>query len=176
MKFSRLFTLICAMAIGFVACEGPVGPIGPPGPPGFDGEDGIADVFSINYTIVADDWEDVGTPGEAGFFRVLDLTVAEITQDIEDNGLVLVYYRALDDDPWTFLPLTFISHDPAFTEEFDFVYETGFVTLLSSATDADGTAYDGTIRVIVAPGIPTTKTSINFKNYEEVKEILGLKD
>ena len=175
MKFFRLLSLICAVAIGFVACEGPVGPIGPPGPPGFDGLDGTQ-ALSINYEIIADDWEPVGNPGEAGFFRVLDLTVAEITQDIEDNGLVLVYYRALDDDPWTFLPLTFISHDPAFTEEFDFVYETGFVTLLSSATDADGTAYEGTIRVIVAPGIPATKTSINYKNYEEVKEIFGLKD
>ena len=175
MKFPRIFTLIAVLALAFAACEGPIGPAGPPGLDGFDGIDGVQ-ASSIQYEVIATDWQDVGLPGEDGFFRALDLSVPEITQSIEESGLVLVYYRSLDEDPWTFLPLTFVSHSPAFTEVFDFVYETGFVTLLSSSTDRDGTAYEGTVRIIVAPGVPVTKKAINFHNYEEVKEIFGLKD
>jgi len=176
MKMLRILPIVGVIALIFSACEGPVGPVGPPGLPGFDGQDGNPEVFSINYELIASDWQDIGNPGEIGFFRALDLTVPEITTDIQENGLVLVYYRAFDDDPWTFLPWTFVSHDPEFTEVFDFVYEAGFVTLLSSASDRDGTAFEGTARVIVASAIPVTKAPINYKNYEEVKEIFGLKD
>ncbi|MEM6631957.1 MAG: hypothetical protein AAF694_19930 [Bacteroidota bacterium] len=175
MKFPRIFTLITLLALAFAACEGPIGPQGPPGFDGFDGLDGVQ-ASSIQYEVIASDWQDIGQPGEDGFFRALDLSVPEITQNIEESGLVLAYYRALDEDPWTFLPLTFVSHNPDFTEVFDFVYETGFVTLLSSSTDRDGTPYEGTVRIIVAPGVPVTKTAINYHNYEEVKEIFGLKD
>ena len=175
MKFPRIFTLIAVLALAFAACEGPIGPAGPPGFDGLDGLDGVQ-ASSIQYEVLASDWEDVGTPGENGFFRALDISVPEITQTIEESGLVLVYYRLLDENPWIFLPQTFVSHDPAFTEVFDFVYETGFVTLLSSSTDRDATPHEGTVRIIIAPGVPVTKTAINYHNYEEVKEIFGLKD
>ncbi len=176
MKFTQFSYLLISFLFIISACEGPEGPIGPPGPPGLDGLDGNANVFSINYAIIADDWVDDGVPGDPEFFRFIDLSVPEVTQDIVDNGLVLAYYRVDESERWNFLPFTIINHDPPFTQVFDFTYDLGFVTLYVKATDRDGDLFEGDVRVIVAEGIPITKKAIDFSNYEEVKELLGLKD
>jgi len=176
MKCTCFSSLLAGIMLLFAACEGPEGPIGPPGPPGPPGLDGNANVFSINYVIIADDWVDDGQPGDPEFFRFLDLSVPEITQDIVDNGLVLVYYRVDENERWNILPFTIINHDPPFTQVFDFTYDPGFVTLYVKATDRDGDLFEGDVRVIVAEGIPITKTEIDFSNYEEVKALFGLKD
>lgn len=177
-KHPTIFGFI-ALALLMAACEGPVGPPGPPGFDGLDGRDGRDgnfNVFSINYEILETDWLDIGTPGEPGFFRVVDLSVPEINDDIVDNGMVLAYYRAQDGDPWIALPLTFIFHDPEIVEVFDFVYQRELVTLQSSASDRGGTPYAGIVRIIVAEGIPILKREIDISNYQEVVETLGIEE
>lgn len=161
--FTLIFSLL--LLVSFSACEGPVGPAGPKG---------NANVISINYLVLESDWTEVGKPGDEGFFLAVDLDVPEITQDIVDNGLVLAYYRANDNDPWTALPFTRISHNPEFIEKFDFIYDFEFVGLQSMASDRGGTPYGGTVRVIIASAIPVGKTSIDYENYEEVADYLEL--
>ena len=175
-----VYLFLIGFAFAATACFNSLdGPQGPPGPPGIDGRDGVdgnANVSSIKYSILADDWVEVGTPGENNFYLLLDLTVPEITEDINESGLVLAYFRANDQDPWTALPFTFISHDPEYTETFDFTYEIGFVTLFSKATDRGAQAFEGTVRLIVAEGIPIGKTEIDYTNFEEVAAAFGLKE
>lgn len=166
--FSALSLLVL---VGISGCEGPVGPIGPEGPPGRDGN---ANVFSINYLVLEEDWQEVGEPGQPGFFLAVDLDVPEIDNPVVENGLVLAYYRANDDEPWTALPFTRISHDPEFVETFDFIYDLGFVGLQSMATDLGATRYAGTVRVIVADAIPLGKNPLDLRDYEAVAEVLEI--
>jgi len=181
-KNTFLSVVTTALMVFSMSCEGPQGPIGPvgppgvPGPPGPPGSGGAAEVFSINYSIIADDWIDEGQPGDAEFFRFIDLSVPEITDDIVNSGLVLAYYRVDGQSPWNFLPYTVINHDPEFVQVFDFTYDPGFVTLFVKATDRDGDRFEGDVRVIVAEGIPITKKEIDYSNYEEVKNLFGLAD
>jgi hypothetical protein len=166
----------------FVSCaqEGPIGPRGPQGPQGPSGPQGpagqSADVISINYAADASHWYDVGVPGEDGYFLALDLEVPEITQDIVDFGLVLVYYRIDNQSPWIALPYTNISYTPDYVEKLDVIYNLGFVGLQSQATDRQANAYEGTFRVIVASAIPISKTEMDYHDYDAVSIWLGLED
>lgn len=144
---------------------------GVPGPPGRDGN---ANVFSINYAVDESDWVDVGVEGEAGFFKAVDLGVPEITDDINETGLVLAYYRANSTEPWIALPFTRISHDPEYVESFDFIYDIGFVGLQSKATDLSANSYAGTVRIIIAEAIPLGKVAIDLTSYEQVAQALNL--
>lgn len=184
MKRNFLFILVVGVSFLFTACEGPVGP---PGPPGFDGIDGNANVFSIKYDIVDADWLASGNPGEDGYFLFLDLVVPEITPDIVESGLVLAYYRQDDNSAWLALPFTEIITEAGneFTEVFDFIYDRELISLRSIATDRNATAYVGTVRVIVADGIPiarkgqgvsNTSDDIDWRNYEEVMAYFGLEE
>lgn len=166
------WSLMLALVAAFSSCVGPRGPEGLPGPPGRDGlngRDGNWNVLSIRYEVFASDWLANGTQGVPGYYLELEFEVPEITQDIAEDGLVLVYYRAQAGDPWILLPYTFISSDdPPFTEVLDFIYGQGFVNFKSQADDYGATPYEGTFRVIVADAIPVGKTALDYRNYEEV--------
>lgn len=172
-KSTLTYVMVCLTACFLAACEITESVPGPQGPPGRDGN---ANVFSIAYDVREGDWKDFGVEGEPGFYRYLDLTVPEVNQQIVNSGLVLAYFRERDKDPWIALPYTFISHDPSFTETFDFVYGLGFVSLKSAASDRGATRYNGTVRVIVAEAVPVAKRAIDFSNYQEVIELFGLKE
>lgn len=172
--FTRIALLSVMALFTAVACQGPRGPEGPSGQDGRDGQDGNANVISINYFVGEENWYDVGTPGENDFFLAADLDVPEITQDIYDNGLVLVYYRANDDEPWIALPYTFISHEPSYVEKLDMIYNVSFVGLQSQATDKGASAWTGIFRVIVAEAVPVGKTAFDYSDYESVRTLLNL--
>ena len=176
-KASHIF-FVALTAVFLSSCfRGPQGPIGPQGQDGLNGRDGLdgnANVISINYAADPSHWYDVGTPGEDDYFMALDLDVPEITQDIVDNGLVLVYYRADTQDPWTALPYTIVSHNPDYIEKLDFIYDLGFVGMQSQASDRNATAYEGIFRVIVATAIPVGKMEVDYSNYHEVSTLLGI--
>lgn len=168
-----LFSTLCIALAGALmsSCTTVEGPPGPPGPPGRDGN---AEVYSINYIVEDENWYDVGVQGEDDYFLAADLDVPEITQDIVDDGLVLVYYRVDNQSPWIALPYTFISHNPQYVEKLDFIYDLAYVGLQSQATDRNATPYAGTFRVIVASAIPINKRAVNYQNYDEVADWLQL--
>ncbi len=168
-RFSLFATSV--MMLTAVSC---VGPVGPQGPQGRDGRDGNANVWSINYLAIESDWYGVGTAGDPGYFLALDLNVPEITTDIVNNGVVMVYYRETDGSPWVALPYTFISHDPEYIEKLDFIYDLSFVGMQSQASDRQATPYAGTYRVIVATAVPLGKKDIDWSDYDTVAEYLGV--
>ena len=172
---TRLFCM-ALFATLFTSCLRVQGPPGPQGPEGIPGRDGNANVWSITYQAEEADWFDVGTPGADEYFLALDLDVPEITQDIVDNGIVLVYYRQDDQSPWIALPYTFISHNPEYIEKLDMIYSLGFVGMQSQASDKNATPYVGFFRVVIAEGIPLGKQAFDFSKYENAVEILGLND
>ncbi len=169
----RLLTLTLFAAV-MSSCIGPRGPQGPPGRDGRDGQDGNANVWSINYLALENDWYDVGTPGQDGYYLALDLDVPEIDNIIVNSGVVMVYFRETETSPWVALPYTFISHNPEYIEKLDFMYDLGFVGMQSQASDREATPYAGTFRVIVADGVPIGKTDIDWTDYEVVSEYLSL--
>ncbi len=168
--------VLALLPILMTACVGPVGPRGQDGRDGRDGQDGNANVFSINYVVQAADWYDVGTPGTDDFFLALDLDVPEITTDIVENGLVLVYYRADANSPWLALPYTYISHNPSYLEKLDFIYDLQFVGLQSMATDKNASAWEGYFRLVIADGWPAGKVDVDQNDYEAVAEFLDITD
>jgi hypothetical protein len=167
---SRL-SLLALLPFLMTSC---VGPRGPQGPPGQDGRDGNANVFSINYEVLIEDWYDVGTPGTDEFFLAVDLDVPEITSDIVENGVVLVYYRADLNSPWLFLPYTFISHKDGYVEKLDFIYDLQFVGLQSMATDKNASAWEGFFRVVIADGWPAGKVEVDKSSYQDVANFLQI--
>ena len=74
------------------ACEGKVGP---PGPPGKDGEFTYWKI--IDFTIVQKDWELIRNPDEIGSYYYYVYDVSEITKAIYENGLIVCYFRYMDD-------------------------------------------------------------------------------
>ena len=164
---------IAIFATLFTSCLRVEGPRGPQGPPG---QDGNANIWSITYLAEEGDWFDVGTPGEDEYFLALDLDVPEITQDIVDNGVVLVYYREDEQSAWIALPYTFISHNPEYIEKLDMIYSLGFVGMQSQASDRNATPYSGYFRVVIAEAIPLGKQAFDFSQYENAVEILGLEN
>lgn len=170
---TRLATL-ALLPFLMTACVGPRGPEGPMGPQGPQGNDGNANVFSINYLVEAADWYDVGTPGADEYFLALDLDVPEISSDIVESGLVLVYYRADANSPWLALPYTFISHSSNYIEKLDFIYDFQYVGIQSMATDKNASAWEGFFRIVVADGWPAGKTEVDKNDYEAVASFLGI--
>ncbi|RMG54629.1 MAG: hypothetical protein D6722_28785 [Bacteroidetes bacterium] len=172
--------MLALFASFFASCVGPRGPEGIPGRDGRDGQDGRDgnyNVLSIRYEVYASDWLASGTEGVPGYYLELEFDVPEITNDVAEDGVVLVYYRAQAGDPWILLPYTFISSDePPFTEVLDFIYGPGFVNFKSQADDYGATPYEGTFRVIVADAIPIGKTAINYHDFEEVSAFLDLEN
>lgn len=178
MKITTLIKIAFGLAaMSFLSsCVVNDGPVGPQGPQGIPGQDGNANVFSIRYDVTASDWVVNGIEGQPGYFLELEIAVPEIDNLIVEDGLVLAYYRAVEGDPWILLPYTFISSTAdRYVEVFDFIYGQGFVNFKSQADDAGpATAYEGTVRLIIADGIPIAKQAIDYKDFDAVSEFLNL--
>ncbi len=179
-----LYPLMIAALFFLASCEGdvgPVGPVGPPGPQGPSGPQGPAGesaTFSIKFSVFSTDWSSVGEVGDDGHFLFLNIEVPEITADIVENGIVLVYYRANDVDPWFFLPFTEVNNvaGEEFIEVLDYIYGLGFVELRSIANDRGSTAFEGTFRIIVAQATPLEKKGIDYSDYDAVMELFGISE
>ncbi len=62
------------------------------GDPGAQGPAGNANIKSFNYTVTPGQWQVTGSVG-VDYEKYVDLTYSEITQDIVDNGAVLIYWQ-----------------------------------------------------------------------------------
>lgn len=97
----RYLCLILAAATMVTACEGPTGPAGPPGEQGEQGEQGTqgepgepgsVNVFYSAWTpFEVNDWVQATSFGQ--IVQRLQITEGLVTQDILDQGVVLVYVR-----------------------------------------------------------------------------------
>ena len=91
-----LVCILVAMTLVSSACRGKVGP------PGKNGKDGevtywkIID-FTIKGGVNGGDWELINGPDQIGSYYRYIFDVPEITEEIYENGLIIAYYRYVDD-------------------------------------------------------------------------------
>ena len=93
MKDSRFSWLLLCVALMVIGCEGPEGPAGPTGPTGPAGTANV--IYSGWYS--PETWVAQTTFGIAE--RVYTMTTDALTQEIIDNGVVLVYMRFVGFNP-----------------------------------------------------------------------------
>ena len=109
---NRLFGCILIAMMGLSACEGPMGPAGRDGR---DATDGMVVVFEEEFSIKANDWNLYSDePNMIGSYYYYVFDVPQITQKIYKDGLVICYYRYIDefgDEVTTILPYTFYHID-----------------------------------------------------------------
>ena len=138
-KFTSAFWFLLIVLMGGLqfSCskDGPAGPqgaAGPQGPAGAAGSAGPAGsanvIYSAWFLTGSSGWDTVAAnTGTYGAYAMYDKTVAGLTQDIIDNGIVLAYMKGdpttgLADDVFP-LPYT-IGPGFGFTDHWDFVLNT----------------------------------------------------
>jgi hypothetical protein len=103
------------------------------------------------------------------------IAVPAITQDIADNGTVLVYLSF--SSGWRGLPFTFVSG--TISRTMVYYYRVGNVTLqlFSNDTDPAAQVYTGSYKIVVISGRPgKTDEPVDYSDYEAVKAYYGLSE
>ena len=135
-----LSTLSCSKkeVVGPAGPQGPTGGQGTPGTNGTNGTNGNANVISTN-NVTTTNWTQ-----ESSNIYSKTLLVPAITQDIVDNGSVLVFYKDTD-NMWNLLPLTIGKNITLYS------FYLGKVDLLNYNTDFSANTNPGakTYRIVV---------------------------
>jgi hypothetical protein len=190
-----LLAAIAFMTIVLASCgkDGAVGPQGPAGPAGPAGTTGVAGPTGATGTanVIYSAWTTPSTYTKTTQFGTVEfsanITASKITQDILDNGTVLVFGK-LDGYTTTIWPTNqvaqlpiVINYQSGSTAEID--TWSALVTLgnvqiaLENNTNIYGSISNlHQFRYIIIPGGVQTLGSINPKNYNEVKQALHLPD
>jgi hypothetical protein len=186
-----LSVLVVCGSLLFTSCEGPEGPVGPAGPAGptgavgpagpagaagATGQTGNANVIQVSYA--AKTW--TAAKGSAQQF----VFPANVTTAIMNSSAVLVYMTDATPNnatpyPWYFIP----GIVPSNGVEHEFYYQTTFAgstaginiyrKVASTATLAAST------RIVIIPANDLRngrKATVDFSDYNAVKEFYGLKD
>lgn len=169
-KVIRICPFMLLMFV-FAQCTGPAGPRGNDG---MNGIDGINYTHSAIYDIDPSDW--VGNLDGYDVF----IDVPEITEDIYNNGAVLVY-RLIEIDPKSFnlLPYTFV--DNSSTIYMDFDAYVGSIDLIFKEVNNgvnDTQAPQGlmSFKVVIIEGIhlATLKGIVDINDYKAVAKMLNI--
>lgn len=185
-KASNLFVLfMLVLGLGLLGCEGPEGPTGPAGTQGPQGEQGPQGPEGSPGTanVIYSDWfaiGDVSTPADTTLisrnYTRYHIQAPELTQEIIDNGAVLVYYKLLGQ----ITPLPFTIAGLGSDEDKLITYapfEPGRLTILSQ--ELDNTAWsinlDTQFRYVFIPGgIPAKAKMPDLNNYYDVMDYFGI--
>jgi hypothetical protein len=155
--------------IGPAGPSGATGPAGPAGPAGANGQDGNANVKNTTLQVLTSDWTVV-----SDYESEVTLTVPSITADIADKGIVAVYWKYNWDTAWRALPYS-VSYS-SYTETYSYAFAPGLVTLRITANDGLAPEPEVTVRVVTASAVEKTNPNIDWLDYTNVKEQLGLPD
>ena len=163
----RLFTylVIVALIFGCDSLKGPVGPPGeqgspgpqgeqgPAGPQGEPGTDGVANIQVVTFSF------DLANLTYVEAVAYYNHSIPEITSDVVDSGLVLVYHQSIDGTAWFVLPAIFqfdFDDDLAVDEVVTLTYAYGegwvylaYETSYSSMVSLSGNS--GEYKVIIIP-------------------------
>jgi hypothetical protein len=171
----NIFSAVCILMLSgamITGCKGPTGPMG------------NANVQAKTYTVSSSDWIYTTSPYYEYHVNLLD---NDITQDIVDNGMVLVY-MSNGNGGWQPLPAigytTGTSGSSTYNLEYKYspVYGASTVTVwYYIVTEPDywvpGNPGSQIFKVVAASGFAkTSNPNVNWKNYEEVKRALHLRD
>lgn len=158
-------SLVLAVALFFTSCK--------------KGDQGPAGTANVIYS----DWMDVTfnktvrSPGDTVYIAVID--APKLTNDIINNGDVKVFVNVNTPSSPTVVPLP--NYDP-FTVIFDqinCVFTPQKITLISlgdesTFTSGGNKAYQ--YRYVLIPGGVKANSSVDWNNYQEIKQATGLKD
>jgi hypothetical protein len=202
-QISSFFKLIIVLAIFASACKGPAGetgpagatgaagpqgaagaagaagPAGPAGPAGKDGASASSNITTSAWVSVApNQWE---TDADSTFFSAF-LTEKAITQAVLDKGAVLGYVKGATATDYI-LPMPYsagafqISYVPIFDATQGGIIEFDFTPFLEGV--APGDIGSLAFRYVIIKDlnlIGGRAKAINWKDYNEVKRELNLKD
>jgi hypothetical protein len=164
---AKLISLVFTLIVIISGCT-KEGPEGPAGKDGINGKDGNANVVSA--TITSSAWV-YNTPS-----WVISFSYPAITQDIINNGAVLVYIKV--GNGYNQLPLTFYQSQN-YSTSIEVSTYVGGLTLLWTDSDLTQPINPGenTFKIVVisASGL-NRNPNINFNNYLEVKHSFNLPD
>jgi len=165
-----LTTTSCDGEDGANGLDGEIGPTGQDGQNGQDGQDGNANVIASPW-FQSNSWTNSGSP--SAYF---DRPAPEVTQEIIDNGVVLAYTKLAGDSNYIRpLPGTTIER---FFWNF-FITEPGNIRFTVFTLDGSNInpANSNEFRYVIIPSSELlNKSSIDFNDYNAVKEYYNLKD
>jgi hypothetical protein len=157
------------------SCRGPRGYDGYDGLNGLDGLDGINYTRTAIYDVVTSDW----TGDANGYYA--NLTVPEITNDIYNNGAILVY-RLFEDSPKSFnmLPYTYVDNNTSTYMDYNAYIgklELTFKVVVSGVNDTPAPDVKMAFKVVVVQGLSLSalKSKVDVKNFDAVVKYLGVK-
>ncbi len=180
---------------GETGSQGPIGPQGATGAQGAIGPKGTHEASTtatrIDLTATFGEWN-IYTLRESSytFQYEINLKTPQITQDVYDNAIVLVYRRDPENTPWRLLPF---SLDRSFSdngqtiyinEEWNVAYYVGQVTVSCKYWASEERFYparnvnqNNTFRVVILPTSPAgRRANIDYNDYGLVKQLYNLPD
>ena len=164
-----VFVLSCSSD----GAAGPAGTNGTNGANGTNGINGNANVLgSSPFTTTSTNWSSIS----GGVMWTASMTgQTEITQNVVDKGIVSVFrkYTSGGITEWSPLPDTNTNINISFN------YGVGYITFFTQSTNAVVIANPGAITfryVIITPSNKMANPKTNWKDYNQVKQALNLKD
>jgi hypothetical protein len=108
--------------------------------------------------------------------------VPDITQNVVNNGAVLVYFE--EQGTWTAMPYTYgveSATEPLvdYTVTLGYAYDTRLLEVFyETSADPDVLDLPGSVdmKVVIIDSIPVGKNAIDLRDYEAVKQYYGLED
>ena len=168
-KTSTIFILLLSLFL--ISCEGDQGPTGPQGAPGPQGPAGSVNIVTFQYTL---------SPGNRSVESVSTVVWArqspEITSAINNNGVVLAYYKQPEATTWVTLPRAY--ELDGFVGEISYQFNTGmfytvFIDYGGDVEDYMDFFNNHLVRVVLIPP-GTTLTGLNIDDFEEVQNHFDL--
>jgi hypothetical protein len=150
---------------------------GAPGATGPQGPSGNANVQATTFTVTSTQWQSTGTGG-TDYEKYVDLTVPSITQNILDNGAVLVYWVTSNGIN---VQLPFQNVYPAGSTPFIYQPSTSVGTATVEAYYSDWSSFSFTagsqikFKVVTIDGsLRVTHPEINWKDPKSIEKGLHL--
>jgi hypothetical protein len=144
--------------------EGPAGPAG------------NANVKTVTFTVYADDWDKDYTNSFTGYSKVIPL----ITQNIVNNGVVLVYYKSTSGTYWYNWDHTSVSASGSlWSWNHSIEFESLVLFVTTTTSDAVPGLIDYNIKVVIIDGTPSSiqkLKSVDYSDYNQVKTKFNLTD
>ena len=187
MNVKKLFLnlLLFASLLSIHSCKAPAGDVGPQGATGAVGDKGDKGPTGDKgaFSGYASDWRVIDIPNWklTDFKAVVTQTDAQLTPAILDQGLILAYYRR--NAP--FLDNTAVFPMPDETNEFLFTFKANvgsmdyelFFKQSEPVSPSILLFWQIKVRYIIVPAAKAGRmANVNWKDYNEVKRILNLKD
>jgi hypothetical protein len=181
-RFAGIGALCALVFISACATQGPAGPAGPQGPIGPVGPQGTggASARVVNISVAATSWAAAGAGGPGAYLQSGWFTSSNITSEILNSGVVLVYSQVNDANTavvWQQLPITY--YDPGVLRVVDAQYRANQVQIFINSSDSNVPPRPtGALnyRVVAISGTTTAKLQqqVDITNYAAVKSAFHL--